>query len=183
MRKPVPDFDMEMSLKTLRFNSVARSCPRIALIAAASLQIAACNAGSTLNPETSFTHGYIMDENALQFVPVGSSREQVLLALGTPSTKATFDQNESYYYITQKTVRPAAFMLQRVVDRKVLAIYFGADDRVTKISQYGLKDGKVFDFISRTTPTGGSDESFIGHILKSTTGGGPPSSGVFGGSG
>lgn len=168
-------------MKIIDFKCMTKSGWRIALVAAAGIQVAACNAGSMLSPETNFTHGYILDESALQFVPVGSSREQVLLALGTPSTKATFDQNEAYYYITQKTVRPAAFMLQRVVDRKVLAIYFGADDRVTKIANYGLKDGKVFDFIARTTPTGGADESFIGHILKSTTGSAPPARGIFGG--
>ncbi len=175
---------MEMSLKNIKFKSVAQTGLRLAIVAAAGIQIAACNAGQTLNPETNYTHGYVLDENALQFVPVGSSREQVLLALGTPSTKATFDENDAFYYITQKTVRPAAFMMQKVVDRKVLAIYFGPDDRVTKIANYGLKDGKVFDFISRTTPTGGRDDSFIGQILRSTTGGGERTAptNIFGGS-
>jgi outer membrane protein assembly factor BamE (lipoprotein component of BamABCDE complex) len=183
LRKPAAESDMEMSLKNFNFKSVARSGLRLVIISAAGIQIAACNAGATLNPKSNFTHGYVLDENALQFVPVGSSREQVLLALGTPSTKATFDTNEAYYYITQKTVRPAAFMLQRVVERKVLAIYFGTDDRVTKIANYGLKDGHVFDFISRTTPTGGKDESFVGQILRSTTGGGTgaPPTNIFGG--
>ena len=30
----------------------------------------------------------------------------------------------------------------------------------------GLEDGKVFDFISRTTPTGGADQSFVKNMLK-----------------
>ncbi|MDI6838951.1 MAG: outer membrane protein assembly factor BamE, partial [Rhizobiaceae bacterium] len=38
-----------------------------------------------------FHNGYIVDEAALDLVPEGSSREQVLLSLGTPSTTATFD--------------------------------------------------------------------------------------------
>ena len=42
---------------------------------------------------------------AIDQVPVGSSREQVLLALGTPSTTATFD-NEVFYYISQTRVAP-----------------------------------------------------------------------------
>ena len=36
---------------------------------------------------------------------------------------------------------------------------------MTNIANYGLKDGKVFDFISRTTPTGGKDQNFIGQII------------------
>ena len=31
---------------------------------------------------------------------------------------------------------------------------------------YGLQDGRVFDFISRTTPAGGEESSFIGQIFK-----------------
>lgn len=108
--------------------------------------------------------GYIVDEQALQLVPVGSSREQVLLALGSPSTTATFD-NEVFYYISQKRVRPVAFMRPRLVDQRVLAIYFGEDGRVERIADYGLQDGRIFDFISRTTPTGGGDTTFLGQIL------------------
>ena len=110
------------------------------------------------------TQGYVV-------VPVGSSREQVELALGSPSTKATFD-NEVYYYISQTRERPVAFMNPRLVDQRVLAVYFDADNRVERIANYGLQDGRVFDFISRTTPTGGRDASFLGQILGDTLGGG-----------
>ncbi len=34
----------------------------------------------------------------------------------------------------------------------------------------GMQDGKVFDFISRTTPTAGKDQNFIGQILAGATG-------------
>ena len=107
----------------------------------------------------------------LELVPVGSSREQVQLALGTPTTTATFD-NETYYYISQTAVRNVAFQNPRVVDRRILAVYFGADNRVTNIANYGLQDGRVFDFISRTTPTGGRDQGFIQQLITGV-GGGP----------
>ena len=97
-------------------------------------------------------------------MPVGSSREQVLLALGSPSTTATFD-NEVFYYISQKRYRPVAFAKPKLVEQRVLAVYFGEDGRVTNIANYGIQDGKVFDFISRTTPTAGKDQNFIGQIL------------------
>ncbi|WP_182085846.1 outer membrane protein assembly factor BamE [Aureimonas sp. ME7] len=112
-----------------------------------------------------YNQGYIVDEQALAQVPVGSSRDQVLLALGTPSTTATFD-NEVFYYISQKRVRQVAFMKPKLVDQRILAIYFGKDNTVRQIANYGLQDGKVFDFISRTTPTGGRDTSFLGSILS-----------------
>ena len=127
------------------------------------------NSLESLNPRETYTHGYVLEDGALDFVPVGSSREQVLLALGTPSTTATFETQENFYYISQKRVRSAAFLEQRV-----LAIYFGEDGRVSQIADYGLQDGRVFDFISRTTPTGGSDQNFLTQVLSGASRGGIP---------
>ncbi len=111
--------------------------------------------------------GYVVSEFALEQVPVGASRDQVLIALGTPSTTADFG-NEALYYISQTASRPVAFMHYRVVDQRVLAVYFDGEDLVSQIANYGLKDGQVFDFVSRTTPTGGSDFSFISQLLDAT---------------
>ena len=124
---------------------------------------------STFNGHETFTNGYVIDQEMLDQVPVGSSREQVLLALGTPSTTATFG-NEVYYYISQKRARAAEFQNLHVVSQTVLAIYFGDDNRVTRIAKYGLKDGKLFDFISRTTPTGGKETTFIGQLIHGLEG-------------
>ncbi len=130
--------------------------------------LSACNTNKMfgdVTPGETLTQGYIMDQQAIDSVPVGSSREQVLLALGSPSTTATFD-NEAFYYISQTRRRAVAFANPTLVDQKVLAVYFGKDGRVTQIANYGLKDGKIFDFISRTTPTGGKDQNFLAQIIK-----------------
>lgn len=146
----------------------------LAALPVAAVALAGCtNVAETLNPRQTITQGYVVDEQALELVPVGSSREQVLLALGTPSTTATFD-NEAFYYISQKRVKNAAFMRAKIVDQRVLAVYFGEDERVTNIAHYGLQDGKVFDFISKTTPTGGKDNNFIGQLLSGLSGGQAP---------
>lgn len=132
--------------------------------ASAAATLAGCST-DTFSSRQTLTQGYVPDEQSLELVPVGSSREQVLLALGTPSTSATFD-NEVFYYISQTRVRRAAFMRPKLVDQRILAVYFGEDGRVTNIANYGLEDGKVFDFISRTTPTGGKDNTFISQLLS-----------------
>ena len=108
--------------------------------------------------------GYVQSEDAISLVGAGSSREQVLLALGTPSTTATFG-NEVFYYISQKRVRTFAFQNPRIADQRVLAVYFTADDTVERVANYTLKDGQVFDTISRTTPTAGKDESFLQQVI------------------
>ena len=135
----------------------------------ASLCTTALSACMSANVGEVLHQGYVVDQETLALVPVGSSREQVILALGSPSTKATFD-NEVFYYISQTRKRSMAFQNPHVVDQRVLAVYFGEDGRVTNIANYGKQDGKVFDFISRTTPTGGKDQNFIGQILTGVQG-------------
>ena len=101
----------------------------------------------------------------LVVAPVGASREQVELALGTPSTTGVTN-NEVFYYISQTELQPVRFLNPRTVDRRILAVYFDSDGRVREIAEYGIKDGKVFDFIARKTPTTGEDLGFVSQVLK-----------------
>lgn len=109
--------------------------------------------------------GYMLDPDMLAQVKPGMTAEKVLALLGTPSTTSTVG-GDTWYYISQKVEKKLAFMQQQVVDQRVLAIYFNSGKKVERIANYGLEDGKVFDFISRTTPTGGSEPSFIRNMLK-----------------
>lgn len=124
--------------------------------------------GSTISGVTrTYQRGYVLSEGALDQVPVGSSQEQVLLVLGTPSTVATVN-GEVFYYISQ-TEQKVAFLKPEITDQKVLAVYFDKNKRVTRIAQYGKKDGKVFDFISQTTPTSGEELSLIRQLIGLVT--------------
>jgi outer membrane protein assembly factor BamE (lipoprotein component of BamABCDE complex) len=163
-----------ISMDSTAFSGVRRVTFGLVALGAAGLGLSACTTAD-LTPGETLTQGYVIDEQAIELVPVGSSREQVILALGSPSTTATFDA-EAYYYISQIRRRDVAFMNPRIVDQRVLAVYFGNDGRVTQIANYGLQDGKVFDFISRTTPTGGRDTTFIGQVLTGVGNFGAPSS-------
>jgi len=145
---------------------------RTVCLLASMVALSACNSSATfgdLTPGETLTQGYVIDQAQIDLVPVGSSREQVLLALGSPSTTATFD-SEVFYYISQTRRRPVAFANPKLVDQRVLAVYFGEDGRVANIANYGMQDGKVFDFVSRTTPTGGKDQNFIGQIMAGAAG-------------
>ncbi|MDQ2954494.1 MAG: outer membrane protein assembly factor BamE [Pseudomonadota bacterium] len=115
--------------------------------------------------QQTFQRGYVLPEGALEQVPVGSSQEQVLLVLGTPSTVATVS-GEAFYYISQRGEKSAAFLPQKVVDQRVIAVYFDNNRRVERLADYGLKDGKVFDYVSRTTPTSGSELSYLTYVFK-----------------
>src|SRR5262245_54832363 len=107
-----------------------------------------------------YQKGYIVPEGALEQIPIGASQDQVLILLGTPSTVATVS-GEAFYYISQRAERRVAFMRQESVDQRVIAVYFDRNRRVERIANYGIKDGKIFDFVSRTTPTSGREVNYI----------------------
>src|SRR5664279_2656398 len=134
---------------------------RLALALALACGLAACGGSFS---ET-LQRGYVLPEGALEQIPVGASQEQVLIVLGTPSTVATVN-GEAFYYISQKAQRSAAFMPHQVVDQRVVAVYFDKDRRVERLANYGLKDGKIFDFVSQTTTTGGQELSYVRNIFK-----------------
>lgn len=111
-----------------------------------------------------YTHGHVITNDMLSQVTVGSSREQVELVLGTPSTTSNLN-GEAYYYISQ-TTKTTAFLAPDIVDQRVVAVYFDKDGYVRDMGNYGLQDGKVVDFISRKTRTGGSDYGFLTQVLR-----------------
>jgi outer membrane protein assembly factor BamE (lipoprotein component of BamABCDE complex) len=109
-------------------------------------------------------HGYMAPEGALEQLPLGSTQEQVLIVLGTPSTVATIS-GEVFYYISQRSEQ-ISFLPAKETDRRVIAVYFDKSRRVQRLADYGLKDGKIFDYISRTTPSGGAEQNTLGLMFK-----------------
>jgi outer membrane protein assembly factor BamE (lipoprotein component of BamABCDE complex) len=136
---------------------------RLASAAVLTSSVAACNGVGE-----EFQRGYVVDERAIAQVKKGMSADQVLQTLGTPSTVSTVG-NRNWYYISQRSRRTLQFMGEQVVDQQVTAVYFDPSLRVERVALYGLQDGKVFDFISRTTPAGGEESSFLGQIFKGMT--------------
>jgi outer membrane protein assembly factor BamE (lipoprotein component of BamABCDE complex) len=116
-----------------------------------------------------FQRGYVLPDGALEQIPLGASQEQVLLVLGTPSTVATVS-GEAFYYISQRGDRPIMFMQTEVTDQRVIAVYFDRDRKVQRLAEYGMKDGHVFDFVSRTTPTTGNDLNVITTMIHNLEG-------------
>ena len=112
-----------------------------------------------------FQKGYILPPGALEQIPIGASQDQVLIVMGTPSTVATLS-GEVFYYISQRAERKVAFMNQQLVDQRVIAVYFDKNRQVQRLANYGLQDGKIFDFISRTTPTSGQEMSYLAPLFR-----------------
>jgi outer membrane protein assembly factor BamE (lipoprotein component of BamABCDE complex) len=112
-----------------------------------------------------FQKGYVLPPGALEQIPIGASQDQVLIVMGTPSTVATLN-GEVFYYISQRSERTISFLNDKIIDQRVIAIYFDKNRQVRRIANYGLKDGAIFDFISRTTPTSGQEINYVAPLFK-----------------
>lgn len=139
------------------------SAPRL-LAAAGALALATALSGC-LGYQGDFDRGYQVDEQSLSQVEVGkTTKPQALGLMGTPSTTSTVG-GDAWYYIGQKMSRALAFMPAKMTDQNVLAVYFDKGGKVARIANYGMKDGEVFDFVSRTTPTGGAEPDFLRNMM------------------
>ena len=105
-------------------------------------------------------HGHLFQENDLQQVQPGMSQEQVKLTLGSPTTTSTAGNANAFYYMSS-TMKQSSFMTPSETDRQVVAIYFNQVGTVERVANYGMKDGKVFDTISRTTPSANQNDDGI----------------------
>ena len=131
---------------------------RMALALALTAALAGC-------AETVIKHGHQFQDSDLKQVSPGMSQDQVKTALGTPTTTAAVGTGSAFYYISSVQTQ-TAFFSPKERDRKVLAIYFSPLGSVDKIAQYGLKDGKVFDYVKQETPNHAKDENILKALFR-----------------
>jgi len=113
--------------------------------------------------------GYLPDPAAEATIKTGTdTKTTVQERLGYASTTATFN-NDSWYYISA-TEKQVAFFNPTILKRQVLAVYFDKQNKVTGVRHYGLKDGHLIAFESRTTPARGRETTFLQELLKATPG-------------
>lgn len=126
-----------------------------ASVAAAGLIIGVAGCSSTVT-----RHGHLFQDNDLQQIQPGMSAEQVKLSLGTPTTTSSVGAGNAFYYMSS-TKKETAFLAPKETDRQVVAVYFNKVGAVERVANYGIKDGKVFDTISRTTPSANTNDDGI----------------------
>src|ERR1700730_12674839 len=112
-----------------------RNIGSVAVVLGLGLWVGGCGAFTQ-----NYQRGYVMAPGALEQIPIGATQEQVLIVLGTPSTIATVN-GEVFYYISQRTEQ-IAFLPKKVVDQRVVAVYFDKGRRVERLADYGLQEGR-----------------------------------------
>ena len=118
-------------------------------------------------------------ESLKDLVPGTSTRADVQALLGSPSAKATFDDN-TWLYVSE-TTRPRIGRTPGVLDQEVVTVTFDAAGTLRGIKRLDQKDGKSVDVVARATPSPGSEASFLqqllGNVGRFSTGGIPGAGG------
>jgi outer membrane protein assembly factor BamE (lipoprotein component of BamABCDE complex) len=129
--------------------------------------------------------GNIPKPEKLAEVQPGATRDQVLQAIGSPTSIGTFD-NKTWYYVGQLT-EDYAFYRTKVLERTVIAVTFDDSGRVAEVKNLSMEDSQNVQMVERTTPTVGRDISLFNQIFSNlgrgaavpgTTSGGGADSGL-----
>jgi len=110
----------------------------------------------------------------------GTTRDEIATMLGSPSTRASFEKDQIWYYIGKRT-ESLAFFTPTVLEHHVLVIRFDANDIVKSVKRHDAKDAKEIDIVDRKTPTKGNELTFFEQIIGNVGRFNPAGSGSGGG--
>ena len=98
-----------------------------------------------------------------ELVPGTSTQADVTSLIGSPTQKATFDEN-SWLYITEIT-RPRVAQTLGVLDQDVVVLTFDDKGVLNGIKKYTKADAIPVAVATRTTPSPGTEASFMQQLV------------------
>ncbi len=98
-----------------------------------------------------------------QLVPGISTRADVTAAIGSPTARASFNDDQ-WIYIGEVT-RPVIAGTQQVLGQQVYVVSFDQAGVLRGIEHKTGKDSQPVQVVSRTTPSPGSSASFLQQLL------------------
>jgi outer membrane protein assembly factor BamE (lipoprotein component of BamABCDE complex) len=108
--------------------------------------------------------GNHVDADALKELTVGvTTRNDVSSLLGTPTAKGSFDDN-TWIYIGEVT-QPRIGRVQGVNSQEVVEVTFDQGGVLRSVKHLSQKDSMPVTVVDRTTPSPGSESSFMQQLL------------------
>jgi outer membrane protein assembly factor BamE (lipoprotein component of BamABCDE complex) len=111
-----------------------------------------------------------------QVTPGVSTRADVQAALGSPSHTSTFTDSEWYYISAVSQVRPARALAVR--DQRVVVVAFDGTGTVRDVRQVDQAAMPRVDFVTRETPSPGTERSILQTLFGNVGRVGPGTSGA-----
>jgi outer membrane protein assembly factor BamE (lipoprotein component of BamABCDE complex) len=111
-----------------------------------------------------YSHGNSPNPQLLELIePNVQDKSQVLAMLGSPSSVTMFEE-ETWLYISSKSQQKAFFEPEEL-ERKVIAITFNAEGKVSGVAKMLKEDGLDIEFSTKETPTSGHSFTFMEQLF------------------
>lgn len=134
-----------------------------ALIATAAIGSTALAGCSVFAYQQQIRGNKIDADQMKELIPGVSTRNDVMAAVGSPTQRATFDDN-TWLYISEVT-RPRIGGTQAVEDQRVVVLTFDGKGVLSAIKTKNADDSVPVAMVDRTTPSPGSEASFLQQLL------------------
>jgi len=108
--------------------------------------------------------GNLPNPDKLAEIHAGTTKDEVVKILGTPSSVSVFNNDKSWYYISRRTSQ-TAFFDPSVLDQQVYIVNFDDQGVVTAIDHKALEDSKEITPVARATPAPGRELSFLEQLI------------------
>lgn len=141
----------------MKYTMLAKQAKPIALCLVAGLALSACG-------NSRMVRGYIFDKELADAIQPGvDNRQSVESTLGTPTVRASFNDNTWYYISTTVRIRPVFWPDAK--GHRVMAVAFNDSGVVTDVKNYGLNDMRKINPVDDETPTKGRNLNFFQQIF------------------
>jgi outer membrane protein assembly factor BamE (lipoprotein component of BamABCDE complex) len=150
------------SQRTSRLRPTFTRFPALFLVVAG-VALSGCSVFSSLTfpPQT---RGNKVDPELLaQLVPGTSTRSDATALIGSPTARATFDDN-TWIYIGEVT-KPVIAGTQSVENQEVVVLTFDQGGVLQNIERKNQNDAQNVTVVSRTTPSPGNNASIMQQLL------------------
>jgi outer membrane protein assembly factor BamE (lipoprotein component of BamABCDE complex) len=133
---------------------------RAGLLLAGCLLLGGC---SIFEAQPQLRGNHVDADQLKELVPGTSTRTDVAALIGSPTARATFDDN-TWIYIGEVT-RPRIGRVQGVVSQNVLVLSFNEAGVLQDVKRLDQEDGLPVTVVARTTPSPGTEASFLQQLF------------------
>jgi outer membrane protein assembly factor BamE (lipoprotein component of BamABCDE complex) len=146
-----------------RYRSVSlplpvRGCARLLLLGC--LLVGGC---SFFQAQSQLRGNRVDADQLKELVPGTSTRTDVTALIGSPTARATFDDN-TWIYISEVT-RPRIARVQGVLSQDIVVLSFNDQGVLADVKRLNQEDALPVTVVARTTPSPGTEASFLQQLF------------------
>jgi outer membrane protein assembly factor BamE (lipoprotein component of BamABCDE complex) len=118
---------------------------------------------SVFEAQSQLRGNHVDADQLKELVPGTSTRTDVTALIGSPTARATFDDN-TWIYISEVT-RPRIARVQGVLSQDVLVLSFNEQGVLQDMKRLNQEDALPVTVVARTTPSPGTEASFLQQLF------------------